>query len=90
MKYEIDAYTLVVTKSDGTTITADPHFYPDGTLGTCSPSRLNRDPPKCWKRRMAAIARRARRDAGLRIVGRNSAYRQHADCEGAADLREAA
>jgi hypothetical protein len=29
-KYEIDAYTLVVTKSDGSTITADPHFIPMG------------------------------------------------------------
>jgi hypothetical protein len=29
-KYEIDAYTLVVTKTDGTTITADPHFIPMG------------------------------------------------------------
>lgn len=29
-KYEIDAYTLVVTKSDGSTIIADPHFIPMG------------------------------------------------------------
>ncbi len=29
-KYEIDEYTLVVTKSDGSTITADPHFIPMG------------------------------------------------------------
>jgi hypothetical protein len=27
-KYEIDEYTLVVTKSDGSTITADPHLIP--------------------------------------------------------------
>jgi hypothetical protein len=29
-KYEIDAYTLVVTKKDGSKIMADPHFIPMG------------------------------------------------------------
>ena len=29
-KYEIDEYKLVVTKSDGTTLTADPHIIPMG------------------------------------------------------------
>lgn len=29
-KYELDEYKLVVTKTDGTTITADPHIIPMG------------------------------------------------------------